>query len=115
MENTTRTCQTCSAPEPFVGAHCDLTDGSVLCAPCWNVEVARRAAARKDELADRPKCHACAKRPGTWNCSGALLCGRCRKTATVNAATGVPRGLEGLAMFAPVHRTPAQVIDLARR
>ena len=81
-QNPTLTpCQTCGKPEDD-DALCQLTDGTVKCVECWNAEVAHHKAERKAELAARPACECCGKRPGTWRLGEqgdrVLTCGPCK-------------------------------------
>ena len=79
-----------------------------VCVDCWNRHAYARRAARKEQLAARPKdCARCAARPHTWTYAGHRLCGRCKtKTAREQAAStaklgdlAILAGLSGARLF----------------
>jgi hypothetical protein len=79
-------------------------EGMAYCTDCHNRRYYERRAARKAQLAARPKdCVRCGKRPHTWTLAGWKLCGPC-KTATLRehhvAASGA--GFLGLLATSPM-------------
>lgn len=74
------------------------------CTDCWNQSVYDRRAARKAQLAQRPRCEACGKRAGTWNAGAGqtvLICGWCKRRALELAQSNAAKGPAFLGMFGP--------------
>lgn len=70
------------------------------CHNCGNAAIMAHRAARKLELAARPKdCQRCGRKPHTWNYGGYRLCGTCKKlTAREHFTQAAKHG--ALAIFA---------------
>lgn len=89
-------------------------EGRSLCGDCIAVKQREHAERRKAQLAARPKCEACGKRPQTWTVCGAQVCGPC-KTRSLRAlnkrAHGSGLGALGAMLYRP---GKAEAIDAAR-
>ena len=87
-------------------------DGTTFaqCVPCWNAGVEEYRRQRKAELAARPKCEACQRKPATWTMRGtdapASVCGTCKNT--------VNRRIRSPMLFGPPSATRAQILAAAR-
>ena len=109
-------CATCGTPasEARGGRNGCVTDADgnsrSECVPCWNASVEAYRAARKAELAARPKCEACGRKPHTWTLAGAdgrvSLCGTCRNR--VNRTIRTPM------LFGPPSASRARILEVAR-
>jgi hypothetical protein len=87
------------------------------CTACWNASVTARRAARKAQLAERPKdCERCGRRPHTWTYGPYRLCGRC-KTATAGEhhRAAAPHGILGMLAVEPLVDTAAWAVDTRRQ
>jgi hypothetical protein len=90
-------CATCGKPasEAKGGRHGCVTDADgnarSECVPCWNASVEEYQRQRKAELAARPKCEACGRKPQTWTLAGSdgpvSICGTCRNRVSKRIRT----------------------------
>jgi hypothetical protein len=109
-------CATCGKPasETRGGRNGCVTgaDGSSRseCVDCWNASVAAYRAQRKAELAARPKCEACQRKPQAWTLAGSdarvSLCGTCKNR--VNRTIRTPM------LFGPPSASRARILEVAR-
>ena len=80
------------------------------CVPCWNASVEADRAQRKAELAARPRCEACQRKPQTWTMHGSdgpvSICGTCR--------TKVNRTIRTPMLFGPPSASRARILEVAR-
>ena len=110
-------CVTCGTPasesisgrnglihDPAAGTH------YAQCCACWNASVEADRAARKAELAARPKCEACGRKPRTYVLAGSdapvSVCGTCRNR--------VNRTIRAPMLFGPPSASRARILEVAR-
>jgi hypothetical protein len=110
-------CATCGKPasEARGGRHGCVTDPETgtsrsECVPCWNASVEAYRAQRKAELAARPKCEACGRKPQTWTLGGSdaqvSLCGTCKNR--------VNRTIRAPMLFGAPSASRARILEVAR-
>ena len=109
-------CATCGKPasEARGGRHGCVTDADgnsrPECVECWNASVEAYRAQRKAELAARPKCEACGRKPQTWTLAASdtpvSVCGTCRNR--VNRTIRTPM------LFGPPSASRARILEVAR-
>ena len=93
-----RDCATCGKPasEARGGRHGCVTDADgnsrSECVPCWNASVEENKRQRAAELAARPRCEGCGRKPQTWEMRASDgpvgICGTCKNR--VNRVIRVP-------------------------
>ena len=91
------------------------------CSDCWNASVRDRREARKAQLDAAPRCECCRSHRANYatpTLDGPVgICGRClrrvRLARSANLSAAGP-ALAGLALFAPVHMTRAELLEMAR-
>lgn len=109
-------CATCGKPasEARGGRHGCVTDADgnsrSECVECWNASVEEYKRQRKAELAARPKCEACQRKPQTWEMratDGPVgVCGTCKNR--VNRVIRVPL------LFGAPSASRARILEVAR-
>jgi hypothetical protein len=109
-------CATCGKPasETRSGYHAEVRDPDgtryAQCVECWNASVEEYRRQRKAELAARPKCEACGRKPRTYVLAGSdaqvSLCGTCRNR--VNRVIRAPM------LFGPPSASRARILEVAR-
>jgi hypothetical protein len=112
-----RDCATCGMPagDARGGRHGCVTDADgnarSECVGCWNASVEEYRRQRKAELAARPKCEACGRKPQTWTVAASdgqvSICGTCRNK--------VNRVIRSPMLFGPPSASKAQVLTAANR
>ena len=111
-----RDCATCGSPasEARGGRHGCVTDADgnsrSECVECWNASVEEYGRQRKAELAARPRCEGCGRKPQTWTLGGSdgqvSLCGTCKNR--VNRTIRTPM------LFGPPSASRARILEVAR-
>ena len=80
------------------------------CTDCWNASVEQDRQQRAAELAARPRCEACQRRPQTWTMRGSdgpvSVCGACK--GRVNRVIRAPM------LFGPPSASRARILEVAR-
>jgi len=110
-------CKTCGKPasESLGGRNGHIHDPATgehyaQCVPCWNASVEADRAQRKAELAARPKCEACGRKPHTWTLAASdgqvSVCGTCRNR--VNRVIRAPM------LFGPPSASRGRILEVAR-
>lgn len=90
------------------------------CSDCWNASVRERRETRRAQLDAAPRCEACGTHRANYRSAttdGPVgICGRCLKRANAARSAGMASvpALAGLALFAPVRVTRAELLELAR-
>lgn len=109
-------CATCGKPASDArgGRHGCVTDSDgnsrPECVECWNASVEAYRAQRKAELAARPKCEACGRKPQTWTMRGSdgpvSICGTCKNR--------VNRVIRAPLLFGAPSASRARILEVAR-